>query len=411
MAVSSPKEEVLGEETSNLLLYSLHILFNQMSNLMKRTPFAIILMTVFIALIGFGIVIPLVPVYAERYGASGTEVGILITVYSLMQFLFAPVAGRLSDRIGRRPVLIGALILTAVSYVLFGLAKSLPMLYMSRILAGIGGADITVAQAYVADVTPKNKRARGMGLFGAAFGVGFTLGPAIAALTVDIADWMPSFIAAGLAAITAVFAFFLLPEPEKKTERQKKTLKTRELGNRLKSVIGLNFIVVFVQSILQSMVVLFNVHHFNWTEKENGYFLASVGVLSAVIQGGFIGKLAKRFGEANLIKVGLMFSAVGLYIIGLVGPLKYLILGSVINVFGFAVTLPALSSIVSKRAPEDRQGEVLGSFQSFGSLARIAAPITGGLVYDLLSPNAPFFTGCGAALVATLVAVVVLRNK
>ena len=379
---------------------------------MKRSPLVIILMSVFIALIGFGIVIPLIPVYAERYGASGMEVGLLIMVYSLMQFIFAPIAGRLSDRIGRRPVIIAALLLTAASYALFAMAHSLTMLFVSRALAGLGGADITVAQAYIADVTPPEKRARGMGLFGAAFGVGFIIGPALTALTVPIAEWMPPVIAAVLAGGTSIFALFALPEPEKHRERNPRTiLPTGKVSRTLLIIFGLNFTIVFTQSILQSMVVLFNVHQFNWSEMENGAFLAMIGVVAASIQGGMIGRLAKRFGERGLVRYGLLIAAAGLFMISQAGPVWLLIGGAAINAVGFAVMLPSMSSLVSRKSPPDRQGQTLGTFQSMGSMARILAPVVGGFLYDTFRPTTPFLTGAVIAFAAGIASFSLLGGK
>lgn len=379
---------------------------------MKRSPLVIILMSVFIALVGFGIVIPLIPVYAERYGASGMEVGLLIMIYSLMQFIFAPIAGRLSDRIGRRPVIIAALMLTAASYALFAMADSLLMLFVSRALAGLGGADITVAQAYIADVTPPEKRARGMGLFGAAFGVGFIIGPALTALTVPFAEWMPPVIAAVLAGGTSLFALFALPEPERHRERNpRKLLPGEGISRTLLIIFGFNFIIVFTQSMLQSMVVLFNVHQFDWSEMENGAFLAMIGVVAASIQGGMIGKLAKRFGERGLVRYGLIIAAAGLFLISLAGSVWFLIVGGAVNAIGFAVMLPSMSSLVSRKSPADRQGQTLGTFQSIGSMARILAPVVGGLLYDTFRPTTPFFTGALIAFAAGLASFSLLGGK
>lgn len=379
---------------------------------MKRSPLVIILMAVFIALIGFGIVIPLIPVYAERYGASGVEVGLLIMIYSLMQFIFAPIAGRLSDRIGRRPVLIISLFLTAASYALFAMAHSLTMLFVSRALAGLGGADITVAQAYIADVTPPEKRARGMGLFGAAFGVGFVIGPALTAFTAPVAEWLPPVIAAVLAGGTSIFALFALPEPVSHEERRPRSLMPKiQLTTPLKIIILFNFVIVFTQSLLQSMVVLFNVDTFHWSESENGMFLAMIGIVAASIQGGLIGKLARKFGERMLVRVGLLVASAGLFLISQAGSVWFLISGGAVNAVGFAMLLPSLSSLVSRKAPADRQGTVLGTFQSMGSMARILAPITGGFLYDTFAHTSPFFAGALITLVAGIASMGLLGGR
>ncbi len=411
---------------------------------MQRSPLIIILATVFIALIGFGIVIPLLPVYAERYGASGFEVGLLMMSYSLMQFIVAPLAGRLSDRIGRRPVLLGALALTSASYVLFGLADNLTMLFVSRVLAGIGGADITVAQAYIADVTPPQKRARGMGLFGAAFGVGFIIGPSLTTLSVTLApflkdgvallaeslaasgsdlyrslvvlgghlaDNLPAYLAALLAGFTALFAFFRLPEPAQHEERRQSAGTKISLSRAVQLLMGLNFITVVVMSLLQGMMVLYNLEKFGWHEKENGLFLAYVGIIAATIQGGLVGKLAGRFGERGLVRVGLLFMAVGMLLFGLAEHIWMLLVGGAIYSVGFAVVLPSLSSQVSQEAPDNRQGVVLGRFQSVGSMARITGPLVGGILYDYIGMSWPFFTAAALALIGGIAANVLLRTS
>lgn len=378
---------------------------------MQKSPLAIILATVFIALIGFGIVIPLMPVYAERFGASGFQVGMLVTTYSLTQFAIAPLAGRLSDRIGRRPVIIGALFLTAVSYVIFGMADNLVLLFVSRALAGVGGADITVAQAYIADVTPAKQRAKGMGLFGAAFGLGFVIGPTLTALTYEISEGLPSFIAAGLAGTTALLALAMLPEPEKHEDYKGRTLTPGKWLTRILAILmSFQFVTVLMQALLQSMLVLFTVHQLGWNEKNNGLFLAMIGGIAATVQGGLIGRLQARFGEHNLARVGLFLMGAGLLLFSRVGDVAYLYAGGVVNALGFALTLPSLSSLASQEAPPGKQGQVLGSFQSMGSLARIIGPLAGGALYDTFNPNAPFAAGAILAGFAFVGAMIHLRR-
>ena len=379
---------------------------------MKKSPLAIILSTVFIALIGFGIVIPLMPVYAERFGAGGFQVGLLVMTYSLMQFLLAPLAGRISDRIGRRPVLIAGLFLTSISYVIFGMADELWVLYVSRLLAGVGGADITVAQAYIADVTPPEKRARGMGLFGAAFGVGFVIGPSLTALTFSFHEGLPSFIAAGLAGVTGIWALFMLPEPEKHSDYKPRRLKFGDGISRVFALLmSFQFVSVFTQALLQSMLVLFTVQTLGSNEKNNGLFLAMIGAIAAIIQGGLIGRLSDRFGERTLVSAGLLLMSIGLLLFSMVGSIAYLYAGGIINAVGFALTLPALSSLASQESLPGQQGQTLGTFQSMGSLARILGPLAGGALYDAINPNAPFGVGAFIAFGAAFTAMLIFRGK
>jgi multidrug resistance protein len=379
---------------------------------MKRSPLIIVLLTVFIALIGFGIVIPIIPVYAEKYGASGFEIGLLIMVYSLMQFLIAPLAGKLSDKIGRRPVLIGALFLTSISYIMFGLSTNLTMLFISRMLAGIGGADITVAQACIADFTEPKDRARGMGLFGAAFGAGFVLGPAIAAFTAPVATWLPSFIAAGLAGGTAIFAVFALPEPKRHVIENKKRVPNSEIFTKpLNIIILLHFVAVFFQFMMPSLIVLYTLKRYGWHETENGFLLAMIGIVSMTIQGGFMSRLTNRFGENNLILYGTLIAGIGLVMVGSSNSIPFLVLSCFVNMLGFAVVLPSLSSIASQKSPPGQQGFVLGRFQSAGSMGRILAPVVGGFVFDAISPESPFLVGGYIGLVTAVIVFFVFRSS
>ncbi|MBD3167000.1 MFS transporter [bacterium] len=381
---------------------------------MKRSPLVLILVTVFIALVGFGIVIPLLPIYGARYGAGGFVVGLLLMSYSLMQFLLAPVFGRLSDRIGRRPVILGALIITTASYVMLAFADNLWMLFASRILAGIGGADITVAQAYIADVTPRDKRAKGMGLFGAAFGFGFMLGPMLGGTLSAVNDALPSLAAAGFTTVTLIFAFFMLPEPEKHSSAVDVTARKRL--SLIGSVTGAPLIValfhfgaVTIQGQLQSMLVLFTNVRFGWTEVENGWYLGMIGFIAISVQGGLIGPLAKRFGQRRLVHTGLFLVGIGMTVIGTAHSLTHMLVGGVINAIGFSLILPSLSSLASLAADPERQGQTLGVFQSFGSMGRILAPMMGGLLFDQFNPETPLLTGAVFAILAALISIPAFR--
>ena len=371
---------------------------------MPRTPLFIILLTVFVDLIGFGIIIPLLPVYASRYGANAMVIGIFMMTFSLMQFVLAPAVGKLSDRIGRRPVIIISMFITASSYILFGFAGNLSVLFISRIFSGIGSSSFSVAQAYIADVTTPENRAKGMGMFGAAFSVGFVLGPLICGVLSPFGHGVPAFAAAGFSGITAITALFLLPEPERrKTKPGKAKGLFKSINKGLKIIVLLNFIVIFIQSQLQSMIVLFNVDHFNWTEKENGYFLGVIGLVAAVIQGGLIGILTKRFGQYKLISFGILLIGAGMFIISRVGSAQLLYSGGMINALGFACALPSLASLASLYSPEHLQGQTMGLYQSMGSLGRILAPVAGGILFDRISPSAPFFTGAVLAVIIVIV--------
>ncbi|MDP8208024.1 MAG: MFS transporter [Candidatus Electryonea clarkiae] len=379
---------------------------------MRKSPLAIILTTVFIALVGFGIIIPLIPIFAERYGAGGVEVGLLMMSYSAMQFLFAPIAGKISDKIGRRPVIIAALAITTISYVLFALADNLTAIFISRILAGLGGSDLTVAQAYIADVTPPEKRTRGMGLFGAAFGVGFTVGPTLTALLSPIHYQLPLFVAAIFTGVTTLIALIALPEPQKHLTSNRKIIRSLAgISRPVFTVTMLQFFAVFIQSIFHSMLILYTFHTLGWLERQNGFFLGILGVISASIQGGMLGILVKTFGQTSLVKSGFLFMCVGSYVLGSSSYVTGMVGGGILISIGFSLIIPTLSSLVSLVSPVDELGRTMGIFQSTGSMARILAPIAGGFMFDHISYSSPFICGSLIAIVTAVIAFATLRGS
>src|SRR5580765_895943 len=268
-------------------------------------PLIIIYVTVFIDLIGFGMVIPILPFYAESLNASPFQIGILFAVYSLMQFLFAPLLGRLSDQYGRRPILFISILGSAVGYFVIGYAATLAMIFVGRAISGITGGNISTAQAYIADVTSKENRARGMGLFGAAFGLGFVLGPAIAGVLSKYGIHVPFYFAAGLSLINAIALYFVLPESLKASaraiipERKNRILELFEsLKNKeFREINIVYFLLVTSFSIMTYAFVLYTAYRFEYTPEQNGYLFAFVGVISIVGQGLLFSRLVKRFGE------------------------------------------------------------------------------------------------------------------
>ena len=378
---------------------------------MQRSPLIAILLTVFIALVGFGLIIPLLPIYASHLGANGTVVGLLLMCYSLMQFLLAPVIGRLSDRIGRRPVILAALVLTASSYVLLAFAHSLPMLFASRILAGIGGADITVAQAYIADVTTRENRAKGMGMFGAAFGFGFMVGPVSGAALSHVSPSAPAWAAAGATSLTFLFALLTLKEPARHEQRKAvgAAASVRNLAAGSIAIIAVNFAAILVQGQLQSMLVLFTHERLQWTARENGYYLGMVGLVAILVQGAAMGKLTKKYGAIPLVRLGLVLVGTGMVLISFAHSAAPMIVGGIINTAGFSLVLPALTAMSSLSAGAEEQGRTLGVFQSSGSLARIAAPLLGGFLFDHIAPGAPLLVGATIAALTAAASVPALR--
>ncbi|MFN8653228.1 MAG: MFS transporter [Gemmatimonadales bacterium] len=365
------------------------------------SPTLLIFVTVFIDLIGFGIVLPLLPSYAASFQVSDTAIGILVASFSLMQFLLAPWWGRLSDRIGRRPVLLIGLAGSAISYLIFGLAGTFWLLLASRIVAGGMGATVNVAQAYLADVTPPDKRASAMGMIGAAFGLGFVVGPAIGGISSHFGNAAPGFIASGLSVVNFVMAWFWLPESRHAAAAEKVHLEPGHWTRFLLafSAVGfstLAFTVLYVVFPLQLERALgYDRHH-------SAYFFVWIGVVSAVIQGGLIGRMVKRFGERSLMAVGGTCMAAGFALLPAVltppGQLGLLMLALTAIATGSAMVSPSAASFVSRVASTHEQGRALGLLQSVASVARIVGPVAAGLAATHLGPARAFFVAAAAAL-------------
>jgi DHA1 family tetracycline resistance protein-like MFS transporter len=379
-----------------------------------------IFLTVFIDLLGFGLVMPLLPRYAETLHATPFAVGLLGASYSLMQFIFVPVWGRLSDRVGRRPVLIGSILATIGSMLILGFANSLVWLFVARIFGGIATANIATAQAYIADTTTKEARARGMGLIGMAFGIGFVIGPFFGGILSQHDLGLPAKVAAGLGLVNLIWAWRSLPESlsaEVRARVSKEESRFRlgldfETLRRAMSVPGLGvtivlfFVVVASFSNLEQTFALFSHDEFRLDARGTGYILGAVGLVGATVQGGMIGPLNKRFGEIALIRAGTFVQSIAMACIALSARygLGALYASSCLLAFGQGLTNPSLSSLASKRAPVEMQGGALGVMQSMGALARVIGPTWGGFVYGL-GHRLPYVTasvGLGAACLLAL---------
>lgn len=350
-----------------------------------RSPIAIVFTTIFIDLVGFGIVIPVLPLYAERFGASETAVGVLLAVYSAMQFIFAPVLGRVSDRVGRRPVLLLSLLGTAIGFLIMGLANALWLLFVARAIPGITGGNISTAQAYIADVTPPEKRSRGMGLIGAAFGLGFIFGPAIGGVLSQISLGAPFFFASALAAANAVAVYLRLPEslPPEKRHATKRRVSTVEVvraagGWRLGRVMVTYFLAILSFAMLTGTYALFANERFGFDAVHTGYMFAFLGVIGAVIQGGLLGRLVDRFGEKGLAITGTAVFAASMFVLPLGSEVSILIVATTGIAIGNSLMMPTLNGLASKSVHAAHQGRILGSMSSVASLGRIMGPVLGG---------------------------------
>ena len=322
--------------------------------------------------------------------------------------------GRLSDRFGRRPILIVGLLGSAVSYLVFAYAASVVVLLLSRIMAGVGGANIPVAQAYIADITPRERRAGNLGLIGAAFGLGFIFGPAIGGVLAPIAPELPGLAAAGLCAANAVLALILLPESLVPTERTELRKRGGSGGSRraelqvimrnpmfLRALI-LSFIFTTAFSIMHPIFPLFAAGRFGLNERDVGWLFAFIGVISAVMQGGAVRFLVARIGEVSLIRASAIPFVTGFVVIGSAGSIPMLLVGLAFLAVGFGGTLPSLVSLLSRSAPEELQGGSLGIGQSVGALGRIAGPFVAGVMWDTLGSSSPYFIAAAIGAIAGL---------
>jgi DHA1 family tetracycline resistance protein-like MFS transporter len=356
---------------------------------MKRSPLVVIFTTVFIDLVGFGIVIPVLPFYAEgsRFNASPRTVGLLFASYSVMQLIFSPILGRLSDKHGRRPVLLISIIGTGIGFLILGFASALWMLFVGRILDGITGGNISTAQAYIADITTKENRAKGMGLIGAAFALGFVFGPAIGGILSRWGVGVPFLFAAGLCFANALLLYFTLPEtvtrdhPARASAAGGRGLSQliQSLRNRrLAFVLGIYFLFIVAFSIMTTSFSLYTMFRFGYDAQHTGYLFAYVGIIAVIIQGGLIGRLVKRFGEVALVIVGAFLFAGSLFAVPFVGPqaggLLALLIGGGLFSVGNSLSAPSLTSLASKSVGAAEQGGVLGVTQSVASLARAVGP-------------------------------------
>ena len=384
----------------------------------------ILFLIVFIDLIGFGIIIPLLPFYAEFFQATPEMVGLVMATYSFTQFLAAPFWGRLSDRIGRRPVLLVSLAGAVASYVWLGFAESLWMLFAARAAGGAMAGNISAAFAYVADITTRENRARGMGMIGAAFGLGFIAGPAIGGILAGSdpvnADFQsPAFAAAALSAAALVLAFGILKEslsleirqelaqqpPQKRLSLFREALKRPHLG----LLLTLTFLSTFVFAGLESTFAMWSRRQFGWGPEQNGYLFAFVGLLSALIQGGLIRRLARRFGEAGLIIQGSLALAIGIAMIPFCSNIMMLVIAMSIAGYGFSITSPALNSLISLQAGDDEMGGIMGVTRSASTMARFIGPAWAGLLFGVLGRDWPYFGGALIMLIVLILGAKTLK--
>jgi DHA1 family tetracycline resistance protein-like MFS transporter len=366
---------------------------------MKNKSLFSIFLIVFIDMLGFGLILPLLPYYAETFGASDTVIGLLVASYAAAQLIGAPVLGRLSDRFGRRPVLLISLAGTMLGFIMLGTARTLWVLFASRILDGITGGNISVAQAYITDVTDKENRARGLGMIGAAFGLGFIIGPASGGLLSQFGFSVPAFVAAGLVAINLLLVTIWLPESlsaEKRSqmETDKTSFSFSALIEALRrpfsgSLLITRFFFGVAFSIFQTIFALYALRRFGLGATQTGFILTYVGILSVVVQAGFVGRLSKRFRDDVLI-----FSGVGIMAISLLGwaltpSVVVLLIVLAPTALAGGVLNTVLSSALTKAVEPQEIGGVLGLGVSIESATRVIAPTLGGFLLDQFGAWSP----------------------
>ena len=377
-----------------------------------------LLLTVFIDMVGFGIIIPLTPFWAERFGASPALVTLLFATYSAFALVFSFVWGWVSDQWGRKPVLILSLMGSVMSFAWLGLADALWMLFAARALGGIFGANISVAQAYIADITSPDDRARGMGLMGAAFGLGFMLGPAIGGLLSgsdpDNPDFRtPFFVASGISFIAVMVGSVFLREPE----RHAATSVPRGLIERFRGFAAvmshpqiaqpmfIMLLMAFVMAGLESTYALWTERAHQWGPRETGYFCSYIGLLLMLIQGVLVPIAVKRFDEAKCTPAATVAMTIGIGMIPWCDTIWLVYLSGALIALGFGLGNPILNALISKGAPGDIQGAVLGASQSAQSLCRILGPITAGALFSTLGRNMPYYVGGAILVSATITAL------
>jgi len=408
----------------------------------KRAPlpagFATIWSTVAIDLVGFGIILPVLPLYAERYGASPATIGALLASFSVAQLLFAPVWGAVSDRIGRRPVLVVSLVGTAVGSLVTGLAGSLPLLFAGRLLDGASGASVSVAQASAADLAGPDQRARLFGLLGAAFGVGFVAGPAIGSLAALVDARLPFFVAAALAGINALVATRRLPETNPRhisapadrpmavadgfgaegmggldpgaavadplTEGPPLGVSDSGGARRLRLVrlmaVAFGSLVAF--SAFEATFALFGERRLGFGLASTGAVFTGIGLLLALVEGGLVHPAVHRLGEIRTLRLALVVNAVGLLLLSAVHSWWLLVPALVALVLGQGLATPSLTAATASLASERRRGGILGLQQSAGGLARVIGPLLGGLAFQHFGVPAPYLAGAAVMLLCAV---------
>jgi len=362
---------------------------------------AILFFTLVVVMLGFGIVIPIFPYYIVEFNAGGRELGLLMAVFAVMQFIFAPIWGQISDRVGRKPLLLLGVTGNALSLLLFGLSTQLWMLFVARALGGLlSSATLPTAMAFIGDSTSEENRGGGMGVMGAAMGVGMVIGPGLGGWLAEYSLSLPFFVAAGLSTLALILIFLILPESLPESERSVAVgkLKGPQVGKLWQALLGpigfllfMAFLVSFALTNFEGIFGLYALERYGYTAQRVGTILMLVGLISAVVQGGLTGPLTKRFGEAAVIKVSLLGSAIGFGLMLTANTFTGVMLTVGFFVLSNTMLRPAVSSLTSRRA-EGGQGVAMGLNSAFMSLGRMVGPVWAGFIFDI-DISYPYVTG------------------
>lgn len=363
---------------------------------MRRSHLLPISLIVAVDVLGLTLVIPLLPFFAERYGASPSVVGLLVSAYAACQLISGPILGTLSDRFGRRPVLIISQIGTLIGFIILARADALWMIFLSRLIDGSTAGNLSVAQAYIADVTKPEDRAKSFGIIGMAFGFGFLIGPALAGLLSHYGFVYPIYLAAGLSLLSIILTIFILPEPARhvspEEERKLGLFQFGAYGKdfknpKIRSTL-FQFCAFFMAfSIFIAGIALFSERRFTWDglpfgPREVGFLFAYTGLLGIFIQGGFLARMVKRYGEERMIIASFAFAAVGYMMLGFAHSIPMLLVAATFSSFGTGGLRPALSALVSRQAGAHEQGRMMGLIQGLNSMSSIIGPIISGILID-----------------------------
>ncbi|MGB5288633.1 MAG: MFS transporter [Ignavibacteriaceae bacterium] len=387
----------------------------------NKSALSLIFLTVFIDLLGFGILIPILPSFAvKELGVDETAIGIAIALYSFVQFIFNPILGKYSDKYGRKPVIVLCLFINALGYIIFAFTSSYIILLVSRIVAGIGGSSIGVAQAYIADVTTKENRSKGMGMIGSAFGLGFVFGPLIGGFLSKLGYMETGLAAASFSFIAFIVTIILLPEslPDRSgfVDTKRRLLNIDAILKAFKNpslaiLISLFFILTFSFANIYGTFALLGLQVYGFSDLQNGYMFGIIGLSSAIVQGGLIGPITKLLGKKRILYIGSFIIMITLAIIPYAGNFLWLAIDGIFLSLGTGMLQPTLLSLISEVTSEAEQGITLGVNQSLSALARMFGPLWGGFAFEFFGYPFPFLTGAAFMFLIVMAAIFYIPKR